>query len=233
MRCPNCNAVNPESAEWCALCLRRFEPDPPPPIEATAVVRPYAAPQPSGSPISEASVGVTELHDSEPIRQSGPVTRRGDLVTWTCQSCSNENAMTSERCAVCGTSFYAAFGPIRAKEPGITGNPVAAALLSVIPGAGHLYLKRTGEGIVRLSLGVWWFLIALFLPNATRSLIGVKALYALAALGLVGVSMIETYQAAENPSSSQILTRSMVLWTSIGLFGLLMIGGIASAFSAT
>ena len=39
MQCPHCGAVNPDGAEWCQLCLERFAPPTPPPVQPPVVVR--------------------------------------------------------------------------------------------------------------------------------------------------------------------------------------------------
>ncbi|MEO7803182.1 MAG: hypothetical protein ABIS18_01725 [Actinomycetota bacterium] len=235
MNCPKCNSLNSDDAQWCSLCLTRFEPEE---SEESDVVFPQIlADDPQD--VQEAWAVVAEdpskvMGQSEHVEvASGPVRKRGETLTWACSSCQTENSMDVQMCRVCGTSFFSAFMTHdEAPSASPSRNPMTAGFLSLFPGVGHFYLGLTAEGISRMFLGLWWVGSAVMLPAGPSVMLGVKIIYILASLGLISVSIFDAYRYAETPGTPPVLSARLLLYTSLALLGVLMMGGIMVSISA-
>lgn len=146
MRCPACGATNPDEAQWCGQCLRRFDRSPADVPAADGAAR---------SP-AQAAAAPTPGTTSEGFR------RQGDELQWACPSCGQFNDIDDLHCVVCGTAFTERFRA--AQEPEPPRNWTAAlALSAVAPGAGHMAVGRYGSGAARLILFLTWMAGALLL----------------------------------------------------------------------
>ncbi|MCA1841031.1 MAG: hypothetical protein ABR507_10200 [Actinomycetota bacterium] len=272
MHCPRCKSLNRDDAEFCSLCLLKFEPAPSTaspstpapstagpstpapsaaspstlapstagpvgPIDTGATLNVGLVPklQPEDSPEVKAAWGkvADTPHDADVEARSGPITKRGKVLAWTCPSCDNENPMSSNRCSVCGTSFYDAFKS-EDDDPKIMApkDPRVAGALSLVPGLGHLYLGETIDGVSRVIIGLWWLLTALFLPSPRVMLLVIKLCYFAAYAALVAVSAYDATRKAEDPKAVSLLSARTLLYSSIGLGALLIFGGLAASFAA-
>lgn len=212
MRCPNCNATNPEGAGFCSLCLTSFTSKEESPAEPVA----FGAESPTRAP---------EL----------PPTDRATTSGWTCGVCGAVNPVEEDVCRDCGTSL---FDSLRRAE-GDKGNRTfedknsnVAAALSIIPGAGHFYLGLAGQGAARIILFTWWLGFAAVLPDSRGPVAMVRVLLFLGAMALILVSALDSYRAVEEPGSSPILDRRLMLYSSLVVVGLLVAGVFSAVVTA-
>ena len=203
MRCPNCNAVNPDGAGFCSLCLTPFtakEEAPAPEIEALAA-------------------------DEGPAQE--PVVSPPAAAGWTCTICGAVNPVAEDVCRDCGTSLFDSLrrseGDARQQALEDKSSNVAAAL-SLVPGAGHFYLGLVGQGVARFILFIWWFGSAAVLPDSRGPVAIVRVLLFLGAVALILVTALDSYRAVEEPGSGPILDRRLMLYSSLAVVGLLVAG---------
>jgi ribosomal protein L40E len=198
MKCSTCGAPNPEGAQWCTICLTSFVKKEPPPL-----------PSPSPAPAA-----------------LDPVVREGEALTWRCSRCDSTNPIEVNSCPVCGASFFETFGPAETATKTIPANrdPRVAAALSMLPGAGHLYLGLIAEGVTRLIFAIWWWATAIFLKSSTPILVMVRIVYLLATLSLIALSALDAYRAATQPERQPIFSRTVIRASSLVLFTLLIVG---------
>lgn len=231
MHCPNCNALNPDEAAWCALCLTRFEPEPRPGASEPDLKVTPADPGPTAPLIVTDPPEVQEAWEAvartSEVRASGPVIARGDSVSWVCPSCTTENPVKESLCKVCGASFFEAFVAATPEEVPPR-DPSAAALLSIVPGVGHFYIKRVGEGVTRLLLAFWWWTYVILVPSPTAAMLGVRVAFGMAAAGLTAVSMYDAYRSATDRFAQPALDRRVIMWTSMALGLLMIVGALTS-----
>lgn len=229
MRCPRCGGLNPQGAEWCGQCFTRFE-------VAGSASKPQAGP---GSPpdaedaTAETSVFAEVYGEPEPpplasrarpeIEPAMPKTE-GARPQWGCPVCRGRNDLDRDTCATCGTSMFSAFGhragPAETREPR---NPRLAAALSILPGMGHIYLGRSGDAVVRITLALWWFGLAVMLGGVS-ALRPIGAVFLIAGTGLVVITMSDAYRQAEDPEAEPFLSRRVILYASLALVGVLIFG---------
>ncbi|MGH2705686.1 MAG: hypothetical protein ACRDJ4_11495 [Actinomycetota bacterium] len=231
MRCPHCNALNPEAADWCSQCLTRF-PSPAPPSGSgngvgdgsgtlpPARLRPPAAVDPGGG-----RGPADPFHDAaflDLAERSEHLLEAEQDATWRCRACGTPNALSLDRCSACGRSMFESFGAAREASSVAPRSPQTAALLSIIPGLGHFYLNRPAEGFSRLLSFLWWLGVALML--AARPLLPLRAIFIVAVLALVAVSVLEAYQQAIDGRPPTILTPRVFLYSWLALLAILFMG---------
>lgn len=210
MRCPNCGAQNKEGAQWCDQCLTSFR-------RPVAIVAP-----------SDAKETTTLRPQTLPPPLEGVSAESKGM--WKCPVCETANPADTTRCSTCGTDLLEYFAQLDKKSQaeetaGGPKNPRVAMVLSVFPGAGHVYLGRVAEGVGRLVLGTWWFGTMLILYSV-RPLRWIGTVYLMAGLFLVGVSIIDAYGVGEDQKRHQILNQKMIYYSSLGLLGILFIGSM-------
>lgn len=229
MHCPRCNALNPDDAKFCSLCLHRIAEE--------------------QAPVQDEHVPVVRMPDADPKAQqawdlarstappagsdvvSGPIRKTQAGVSWFCPSCDTENSISVNMCKVCGSTIFDAFRPPDADNPRADKSANVAGLLSVIPGVGHLYLGSLSEGITRLLLAAWWFGTSLLLPTITGILLTAKLIFILASIALAGVSVFDAYRLAEDPKSLPLLNRRSIFFASLGLFILTIVAVISTGIA--
>jgi TM2 domain-containing membrane protein YozV len=242
MRCPSCNGLNPDGAEWCGLCFTKFD-------EAKAAVgaeaerqgqqAPMPAPEtPIPRPARKRIIGLSELQEAPVIYDRGFLRQQRKLVGWQCGNCGRRNSMDTNICVECGATLFASFDLTRAKlaaeEPKVevprkTRPPAIAAVLSVIPGLGQLYVGRIADGIARLLVAAWWIPSGLFLAS-TEPLRWVGILFLFAISGLVALSVADAYRHALNPDADALLTKQLLLYSNVALVSLTAFGGLVALF---
>lgn len=264
MRCPSCGARNPDSAAWCTQCYTTFADEGTAPTESEeASVPADAGPgpadhpdaDPSGTPGPDGPVGTAPVASAtgtgprgdgtvgEVGAAVGDVAPRGegerfrgvdDGLEWRCAVCSSWNPLETSTCSICG----AAFGRTVADEPETVVERAAATVLllsAVLPGAGHVALGRTVDGVVRAVMYVLWLAGALALLRAAAGTpapalpaaplgIGALALWVLSALDAVGLA---------EGSRDQLLTPRVFLWLVVGVIGALIAAFIPGMLQIT
>lgn len=235
MRCPNCGALNPDAASWCSLCFQRFDDkneqqDPAPPAEQETIgeVHPVS---PEAPVDFLGATAIPSIDLADPLGEQTTTVRRGlvkegeEVVGWLCPKCEHRNVMETNVCVVCGTSLFSVFQPETPPKEFAAKNPAVAAALSIIPGAGHLYLDRIGEAVARLSLAFWWMGAVVGL-RTSGALAILRIVFALASVALVGLSAYDAYRQASDPNVRPALSRKVMLYATLGLVGFSTIGAL-------
>lgn len=228
MNCPKCNTPNSESARWCALCLEKFDarsavPDsapPPPPVQQMAEMGQAKVTDVSPLPLAQEPSPFPSAVGS----QQAPLRKVGDQLVWTCPTCSKDNSFDQNNCGACGTSLYDMFRTPVETHRAQNQNPNIAAVLSLIPGVGHFYLRRVAQGIVRITLGVWWLFSAILISGANKLLDFIQYMFWIAFIGLVVVSVLDARALADDPSATQYLTGKVVRYAALTLAAAAVLG---------
>jgi hypothetical protein len=250
IRCPSCGGLNPEKADWCGQCLRRFTPPPAPaPDAAGQGTAEGTAPDGSDAASEEASQGgaaslylvetLPTAADAAPKPHSpvermsappgvkttrGPFTVSEQGVTWTCATCGSVNAMESEICSACGSTLH------RTLSPGDGGprkqrDPRLTAMVSLAyPGVGHAYLGMWGQAIARITIATW--MLAAVIAGLSVEAAGARVLavvFVLIAFGMWGVSAHDAFREAQNQQRLTILKGRAFLYLVVGLLALLFL----------
>jgi hypothetical protein len=247
IRCPSCGGLNPEKADWCGQCLRRFTP---PPAPGPAV--------PEGAPVEPADPSVpNEMDPAASIQpplylvetlptaadaapkphaqaamhappgvntQRGPFTVSDRGVTWACATCGSVNAMESEICSACGSTLHATLAPDedgnrKDRDPRLT-----AMVSLAYPGVGHAYLGMWGQAVARVTIATW--ILAAVIAGLSVEAAGARVLavvFVLVALGMWGVSAHDAYREAQRQQRLTILKGRMFLYLVVGLLALLFV----------
>lgn len=212
MRCPNCGGLNPDNASWCGQCFVRFD-----------------EPAPRAVDKPPKSFNLADLQEAPVIYDRGFLRRQRELMGWQCHKCGKKNSMDRMDCEACGASLFESFGVETAppEDPPPKSSTVAAAL-SLIPGAGHLYLGRIGEGVARAVIAAWWLAAGLVLLSAgTLRWLGVIFLFA--DVALIGLSVGDGYRLAIDRKSAPMFSPKLLLYSNVVLVGLLAVGGMLAA----
>ena len=252
IRCPNCGALNAESAEWCGQCLQRFrapEPPPPPPPPPGSTPAPGAEPQPVRQPEPEPQAN--PLDASTPVSALGPGTgappedegiavdpasvgtKRGAFevteegIQWTCRVCDSKNPIELLVCSACGSPFAETVREQRADQ--IEGDPNNAALYSLFfPGAGHGYLGLWGDAVARAVVSLFAITVTLvaFLGQAPL----VAAVFGLLSFALWVVAAHDAYREASHQSNQTLIKTRHYGFLMLGILALLFIMLMATYF---
>jgi hypothetical protein len=155
---------------------------------------------------------------------------------WDCPVCAASNPITADRCAVCGTTIFTAFGhtPGPDRKKVTEGKDASmAALLSVVPGAGHIYLGLHGEGAGRLVLAVWWAASVVLLTGAPVTVAPIRIILIIGVVALSVASIIDAYRAVISPDEPPILGRKAILYSSLAAVMLLAVGAVLAFIPTT
>lgn len=219
MRCPSCGARNPDSAAWCTQCYTTF-------ADGEAALPQTDDDAPAVDPVAagdEAAHGADA--DGDVATEGGDRRFRDadDGLEWRCAVCSSWNPLETSGCATCG----APFGRTLAEEPDdviARGTSTVLVLSAVLPGAGHVALGRTVDGVVRAVMYVLWLAGALALLRAaagTPAPALPAAPLGIGALALWLLSVLDAVALAEG-SRDQLLTPRVFLWLVVGVIGALI-----------
>ena len=237
--CPNCGASNPETAQWCSLCLERFvEPEEqlgePEPAQGEELVPVTTAPE-DVTGVAEGAEGAEGAEPAAATRttgSSGAFTITEGGITWTCATCGSDNALEQSACSVCGATFADTVRPREERPPR---DPSKAALYSLFfPGAGHAYVGMWGQAVARGVLSAWVFLVALIglLDRDVPGSLIMAAMFGLAALGLWAAAAHDAYREAANESNLVLLRGRRFLYVVLGLMALLFVVMFIAMLSA-
>ena len=230
-RCPHCGASNPESAEWCSLCLERFrDPEPEPETEPAPVPAPAGAPTPGGTAAQEATPGTATA--PRPSTDPGAFRVTDEGIQWICPTCGTTNDIDLIACEVCGTTFAET---MRSKPERPVRDPAKAALFSLFfPGAGHAYLGMWGQAVARAVLSLWVLLVAVvgLLDKKVPGSLIMALLFGLAALGLWLVAAHDAFREASDDSGGALLRGKRFLYVVLGLMALLFVAMLVALLTA-
>jgi len=222
VRCPDCHALNPDTAQWCTQCyasLRTPEPEP----ERV----PERVPEP----------GDVQTGEPAQIVRRGHATFRktGQALEWQCGRCDGFNPIELQHCPTCGHSFA---GTVRGPEEQVVpqvGENVALIASAVLPGAGHYLAGRTATGVARAAVYVL-FAVGGWVLLREASSSGQSALPALPLLlGALVVWIGSAYDAvlAARGVQRQVLEGRAFFWLVVGVLGLLMATFVIAALSVS
>lgn len=155
------------------LSVRPLRPDPkdlPPMLQGlaeggggTSAVPDDATAQLPATPVPPPLPGTDEAAEQEAtgaarepeLLGDGRFRRSAEGLEWACQLCREWNPLERTTCRVCGTGFGQQPGAVEASPPDVEPAVLAGASV-LLPGAGHVLLGRTAEGVTRLLLAVVW-----------------------------------------------------------------------------
>jgi len=230
-RCPNCRASNPQTAEWCSLCLERFVEQGAAHLPSgTASVGPSRAADPSAAPRPRGASAKGPAAGSSIDTGAFEVTEAG--IRWICGTCGTPNALDAVTCEACGATFA---DTVRPKTGRIEGDPGKAALYSLFyPGAGHGYLGMWGQAIARAVLSSWVLLVTLvgILDRDVPGSLGMAAIFGVAALGLWLVAANDAYREARAEPDKVLLRGRRYLYVVLGLMAILFVVMFLALMSA-
>ncbi|HUG83877.1 MAG TPA: zinc ribbon domain-containing protein [Euzebya sp.] len=182
MRCPHCQAANPDTATFCGQCYERFEapevvasPDRATgvgdaPVDMRDRLSGGEATRPTATPMPDAASGPAGTqegvdHTGQPVAVGRFVAGDGGL-TWRCAVCETTHEVGIFVCTVCGAKMDA-------ESPAGSGLPVdigqARRLEAIVPGLGHLRSDQIGMGAARLGIVAIWLLGSLGLASGGPS----------------------------------------------------------------
>jgi len=199
IRCPNCNATNPDSAPWCGQCYTSFAaPDPEP------------GPRPDPSPAA-----ATATAPAGTVRESGGF-RRGedDRVEWACVNCGAYNDLDLTACQVCWTSFGARFEDATESQ-GPADYARARRSSAFLPGLGHYQLGQAGSGLARMVLFVIWLAggIALVLAGARGIIAALPLLFGGTVVYVASLLDLDR----QRTGRPELLAGRTLLWLVVGV----------------
>ncbi|MDQ3940125.1 MAG: hypothetical protein M3238_02110 [Actinomycetota bacterium] len=239
-RCPHCGASNRLSAEWCNLCLERFDaevPAAPEPAVAPSMADPsepeevarLAAEDPRPSATAVVSPASTK-EGSATGSSAFVVTEEG--IRWKCPTCDHINLLDLRYCEICGASFADAVKPVVERPPRDAGT---AALISLfLPGAGHAYLGLWPQAVTRAVVSTWVVLVVVA-GALQRDIPGsflLAVTFGLVAFALWVTAAHDAYREARGETAQVILKGRVFLYVVLGLLSLLFVMLVAAGFSA-
>ncbi len=238
MKCPSCGARNTTEADWCTQCYASFAPEAQEPATPSSEV-PAAAPEGAVAASSEPSppssdatgqqMSASAPDIAEDVSPRTTISTAGDIrdvdghVQWRCPTCQTWVGLEESSCGTCG-AVRAGFGEPANATGGAVDVPEQTMLGTsvVVPGLGHILAGRTGSGITRLVLflfwgigGVWWLL-------STQNGRAPGLVLVLGALILWGATLVDANAIAKGRPQEPFGVRGL-LWTVVGVTGLLML----------
>jgi len=226
-RCHACGATNADSADWCGQCYASL----------VTADEPAAPPESATAPTADAptvsTTAAEEAAGSSPDMAEG-FRRSGDTVEWQCPTCEDWNSVDALRCGACATPLSARWErrdadaatplSVRFDEPWTA----ALALSAVIPGAGHIGLRRYGSGIARAVLFAVWLTGGVALLVSGGVFAGAPLLLGTALLWAGSLADVAALRAGRR----EILGGRALLWLVVGVLGLTVLALFAAALRA-
>lgn len=238
MRCPSCDARNPDDAAWCSQCFATLatpaptdptQPDADP-TDAAPTGRRRAPAVPSAPPATGQATPTTVGPGDRMRRSEGG-------IEWRCAVCDTWNPLslesgTTDVCTACQTPLreIVVQGPATASAPRVS-ETTALVGTALLPGLGHVLLGRAASGGARMLLYVVWLAGSLALlagaAGSGQSLLPAAVLLVGAALVWAG-SMADTFGLARH-TGRELLQPRVLLWIVVGVLGLLVLALTTSA----
>jgi ribosomal protein L40E len=206
VKCPRCDAVNPDGADWCGQCLMRFGtpipviPQPTPPDRPRRQVsRDTPAGGAGADGATSAPARPPDLGRTVAVRlvpsPGGRIRKVGERIEWACPACEAVNPLDDLVCRVCGKPMLDLLHTSEPVEP--ARRPGVAVGLSVVPGLGCWYAGSLGRGLTRLLLWFVWLMVAVVAwPRPGPAMVVVKVLFGLGLAGLWAVSAVDAWRLA-------------------------------------
>ena len=219
-RCPSCGASNPETAQWCSLCLERFD-KPAPETDAPEPGAPAATATEDGAPAPDRP---------KPDYSAFQVTEEG--IKWICPTCGTPNNLDMSACTACGTTFAEA---VRPKPARVERDPGTVTMISLFfPGAGHAYMGMWGQAVARGVLSLWVLGVAIvgLLDKEVPGSLVMATLFGVAAFALWAITAHDAYREAINDPNSVWLRGKRFLYLVLGLMALLFVVMFMALMSA-
>jgi hypothetical protein len=207
-RCPNCQALVSADAEWCGQCFTSLRTEP----------EPATGPGPAQARGPDPGVSGIQV-SADPSAPDAPTAR------WTCPACEHENALDSDVCEICGTSFGALF---REGERRPSVEPRDALIRSLIfPGLGHRLAGYGPDGIARGALFLYTFgtTVLILVSGVSNSLVWMLLLYGSLSLAIYALTAMEAYRLAQG--GGPIVSSRVLLW---GIVSLILVSVLMAAF---
>lgn len=230
MRCPTCQATNPDSATFCGQCYMRFE-------HGTASADPLPRRDGSdpedlpewlavGAPDEPATGDVASADPPGPDPRPATVGRfhsDGVAVGWTCVVCGEDNPMAEFSCTVCGTRMDAEVDHASAVDW-----PAARRVEAFVPGLGHVRAGSGGMGMARTAMVLLWGLGAAVLATAGGAglLAALPLLVGVLVIWVTGPSDLDALRAGREPRLNARVFLYLVIGVTVGVVAL---GGLAAA----
>lgn len=241
MRCPECGALNPDTAEWCGQCVTAVGGAQAP--DATARVPDTAADARAAAGSSDVASPRDDGTDRSETADAGGregFRTTGEGIDWQCAYCGSWNPLEVTTCAVCTQTFTETLRrrrglDVEAETPGreVSEN-VALVATALVPGSGHWLLGHAGMGIARAVIYVLWLVGGLLLSVAAGSnqqsiwpgltlLLGAFVVWLGSVLDVVNLGR----------GNAEVLRPRVFFWLVVGVLGLLMLTFFVSALSVT
>lgn len=156
MRCPRCDATNPDTATFCGQCYDRFETPDPDPAPADATTTGDEGGAQFRTPVDDTAVVPPRAHSGGgEVVAVGRFTLTGEGLTWRCAFCDTSHPAGEFVCTVCGAKMD--------DEAGATATAAvdwdrARRLELLAPGLGHLRAGQGGMGAARGGILIVWLL---------------------------------------------------------------------------
>jgi len=235
VRCPTCQALNPESAEWCSQCYASLRPPEPvevaPPEPAPAEVAPTA-----GAPDSQ--VADSQVDGSQVVgyvSDDGRFRRTEDGLDWRCEVCDSWNPIERTTCATCGEGFGRSIAEPAPDPAAAVDRSVALLTSAALPGWGHYLMGRKAQGIARGALFITWFVGGVLLLGsalrADQSITPALPLL-LGAVLLWGLTMLDVVT-VHTGRGRELLQPRTLLWLTVSVIGMTVLSFTAAALSVT
>lgn len=229
MRCPSCGARNPEAADWCTQCYTDLRPAPEEP-EPPAATPSGTTPRADRPPVDEPEVEgePSDRGEGQELRtgQGRFRTRDGELE-WCCAVCGEWNPLGAGACMVCGTAFGRTLGGGEEEPLADVDQGTVVIASGILPGAGHILLGRTAQGVTRAVFFLFCLIGGyLLLRSAAASGQSLMPAFPLLA-GAAIVWAASIYDAlALTARQDELLTPRVLVWLIIGVVGLLLVSFI-------
>lgn len=230
MRCPTCNATNPDSAEWCTQCFTSLKVDEPPPEPP-----PPAQPATPSTPAATDPAQATGAGEQVVRRGAGTFRKTEQGLDWQCGLCESWNPIEVQHCTTCGHSFADTISPPEERAGPDVDENVALIASAILPGVGHVLAGRTAAGVGRAVMYLL-FLLGGWLLAREASQTGQTILPALPLLfGALILWVASLYDAvlAARGEERQLLAPRAFFWLVVGVLGLLMVTFAAAALSVS
>lgn len=229
-RCHHCGGLNPPAAQWCGLCLQRFEPDE---VEPGAARRPAADPD-AGAASTARGAGEVPASDVEkaPVGLTrGAFEVTPDGIMWSCARCEGANPIEVQICSVCGAAFAETLRPPETALPERDPNNVALYSL-FFPGAGHAYMGMWGQAIARGVMSLWVIAVVILTGVQNGPFTTMPVIFGVIAFALWIVAAHDAYREASRQAAMVLLKNRYFLYLVLGILmlmmGLLVVQGLAA-----
>lgn len=225
MRCPACDARNPDDATWCGQCFAPLGM----PAAAETAASPAEAPAAGPGPEDRSHTRPAAAGSDRP-----ELRRQGDAVEWRCPTCETWNPIDDDRCMSCGRTFVSGFdapAPHDAATTAPVSETTVVLLSALLPGAGHIAAGRVATGIARALTYVVWLVGGVLLlreASGTGASVLPAAPLLVGALVVWGLSGVDALHLARH-EHRELLGPRTLLWLVVGVVGATTVSFLVAA----